>query len=112
MSGGIAYVLDEAGDFEGHCNQEMVDLDRLEDPEEIAEVELMVRRHAENTRSKLAWRILALWEEMVPKFVKVMPRDYQKILQALKQVQAQGLEGEEAMMAAFRESVGEPASVR
>jgi glutamate synthase (ferredoxin) len=112
MSGGVAYVLDEAGDFAGHCNQEMVDLLRLEDPQEIEEVEQLIRRHAEYTRSKLAWRVLALWEEMVPRFVKVMPRDYEKILQALKKVQAQGLEGEEAMMAAFRESVGEPASVR
>jgi glutamate synthase (ferredoxin) len=112
MSGGIAYVLDEAGDFAGHCNQEMVDLLRLEDEEEIAEVEQLIRRHAEYTRSKLGWRVLALWEEMVPRFVKVMPRDYQKILLSLKKIQAQGLEGEEAMMAAFRESVGEPASVR
>jgi len=112
MSGGVAYVLDEAGDFAGHCNQEMVDLLRLEDPEEIEAVERMIRRHAEYTRSKLGWRVLALWEEMVPRFVKVMPRDYDKILQALKKVQAQGLEGEEAMMAAFRESVGEAAAVR
>ena len=112
MSGGIAYVLDEAGDFAGHCNQEMVDLLRLEDEEEIAEVEQLIRRHAEYTRSKLGWRVLALWEEMVPRFVKVMPRDYQKIFLSLKKIQAQGLEGEEAMMAAFRESVGEPASVR
>ena len=85
---------------------------RLEGREEIEEVEMMVRRHAEYTHSRLAWRVLALWEEMAPRFVKVMPRDYQKILQSLKQVQAQGLEGEEAMMAAFRESVGEAASVR
>ena len=112
MSGGIAYVLDEAGDFAGHCNQEMVDLVQLEDQEEIAEVEQLIRRHAEYTRSRLGWRVLALWEEMVPRFVKVMPRDYQKILQSLKRVQAQGLEGDEAMMAAFRESVGEPVSVR
>ena len=54
MSGGIAYVLDEAGDFERRCNQEMVDLEKLEDEAEIAEVADMIRRHADYTNSTLA----------------------------------------------------------
>ncbi|MSS71162.1 MAG: glutamate synthase large subunit [Candidatus Latescibacteria bacterium] len=109
MSGGIAYVLDEAGDFPRRCNPEMVDLERLEEEGEVAEVEEMIRRHAEYTQSKLAWEVLAKWEEMVPQFVKVMPRDYKRMLQSLKRVEATGLTGDEAMMAAFREGVAETA---
>ncbi|MFQ5859808.1 MAG: glutamate synthase-related protein, partial [Anaerolineae bacterium] len=78
MSGGIAYVLDEAGDFHRHCNQEMVSLERLEDDQEIKEVEGMIGRHAEYTNSARAGLILALWEAMVPKFVKVLPKDYKR----------------------------------
>ncbi|MFQ5801809.1 MAG: glutamate synthase large subunit [Candidatus Methylomirabilales bacterium] len=101
MSGGIAYVLDEAGDFQRRCNQEMVYLERLEDDHEIKEVESMIGRHTEYTNSERAKFILALWEEMVPKFVKVLPKDYKRVLEAMKRVEEAGLSGEEATMAAF-----------
>jgi glutamate synthase (ferredoxin) len=104
MSGGIAYVLDEAGDFHRRCNKDMVYLERLEDEEEIEEVKEMIRKHVEYTKSERARKILALWEEMVPKFVKVMPKDYKRMLQAMKRVQEAGLSGEEAIMAAFEEN--------
>lgn len=104
MSGGIAYVLDEAGDFHRRCNQQMVQLERLEDKEEIRQVRGMIRRHAEYTDSTRAWTVLALWEEMVPKFVKVLPNDYRRVLEAMKRVKEQGLSGEEAIMAAFEEN--------
>ena len=45
----------------------------------------MIKRHADYTKSQKAFKVLALWEEMVPKFVKVMPKDYKRVLQALKQ---------------------------
>ncbi|MEE8326273.1 MAG: glutamate synthase-related protein, partial [candidate division NC10 bacterium] len=101
MSGGVAYVLDEAGDFHRECNQEMVYLERLEDDHEIKEVESMIGRHAEYTNSERARFILALWEDMVPKFVKVLPKDYKRVLEATKRVEEAGLSGEEATMAAF-----------
>jgi glutamate synthase (ferredoxin) len=104
MSGGTAYVLDEAGDFHTRCNHEMVLLERLEDEEEIEEVREMIRRHAEYTESRLARTILASWEEKVPRFVKVFPKDYKRALEAMKRVEAQGLSGEEAVMAAFEEN--------
>src|SRR5205814_1986370 len=66
MSGGIAYVLDEAGDFARRCNLEMVKLYRLEDIDEIALVQSMIRRHAEYTKSDRAWKVLALWDDMTP----------------------------------------------
>jgi glutamate synthase (ferredoxin) len=104
MSGGIAYVLDEAGDFPQRCNQQMVALHRLEDPEETEWVRLMIKRHAEFTRSHLAFKVLALWEEMTPRFVRVLPTDYQRVLASLARVTEAGLSGDDAIMAAFEEN--------
>jgi glutamate synthase (ferredoxin) len=101
MSGGIAYVLDEASDFPRRCNQEMVKLFPLDEPEEIELVREMIHRHAEYTRSDRAWKVLALWEEMVPKFVKVYPNDYRRVIETLRQVKATGVSDEEAEMIAF-----------
>jgi glutamate synthase (ferredoxin) len=104
MSGGTAYVLDEAGEFPTRCNKQMVDLEKLEDEAEIEEVRQMIKRHADYTKSQRAFKILALWEQYVPKFVKVMPRDYQRMLQEIKRAMDAGLNGEEAIMAAFEEN--------
>ena len=104
MSGGIAYVLDVIGDFPQRCNPSMVGLERLEDPEEIQEVRAMIQRHAEYTGSERARNILKLWDEMAPKFVKVMPKDYKRVIEATRRVKAAGLSGEEAVMAAFEEN--------
>jgi len=101
MSGGIAYVLDWEGNFANHCNQEMVWLESLADATEIAEVKAMIERHADYTNSELALRVLIRWEELLPKFVKIMPKDYKRVLEAFNRVQAQGLSGDEAVMAAF-----------
>jgi glutamate synthase (ferredoxin) len=101
MSGGIAYVLDEAGDFPRNCNQEMVQLHKLDDPEEIDQVRSMIRRHAEYTKSERGWKVLALWDAMVPKFVKVYPNDYRRVLETQRKFKEQGLSDEEAVMAAF-----------
>ena len=101
MSGGVAYVLDEAGDFESRCNLQMVSLGSVDDPQEVEDIRQMIKRHAEYTYSQKSFKVLALWERYVPKFVKVMPKDYQRVLLAMKKVQEQGLTGEEAIMAAF-----------
>jgi glutamate synthase (ferredoxin) len=104
MSGGVAYVLDVIGDFPQRCNPAMVGLEKLEDPEELQEVRAMIQRHAEYTGSERARSILKLWEEMAPKFVKVMPKDYKRVIEATKRVKKAGLSGEEAVMAAFEEN--------
>jgi glutamate synthase (ferredoxin) len=101
MSGGIAYVVDWHGDFAKRVNREMVDLETLTDADEIAEVKAMIQRHADYTNSDLGWRVLLRWDELLPKIVKVMPRDYKRVLKAIAHVTAQGLSGEEAVMAAF-----------
>jgi glutamate synthase domain-containing protein 3 len=101
MSGGTAYVLDDKGDFFYNCNKEMVELQGLEDAAEIEVVRAMIQRHADNTNSALARRLLSNWADTLPRFVKVMPRDYKRVLQAFEEVKATGLSGEEAVMAAF-----------
>ena len=101
MSGGVAYVLDEEGTFAGRCNSEMVDVEKLEDADEIEEVRQMIQRHFEYTESPVAERILNNWDMYAPRFAKVMPRDYKRMLEAFKRVEAEGLSGDEAAMAAF-----------
>jgi glutamate synthase (ferredoxin) len=105
MSGGVAYVLDEAGDFATRCNMELVGLEKLEDADEIEEVWKLIQRHQAYTHSERAEKILGDWKNFIPKFVKVMPQDYKRVLQSLKKVQSQGLTGDEAVMAAFEENV-------
>ncbi len=104
MSGGIAYVFDEPGDFHLRCNQDMINLERLEEEKEIEALEEVIRRHAEYTKSQLALRILRRWRETVSKFVKVMPKDYKRMLHAVNRVKEAGLSGDEAVMAAFEEN--------
>jgi glutamate synthase (ferredoxin) len=104
MSGGIAYILDEAGDFSGRCNMELVALEKLTEPNEIEEVWKLIQRHRTFTESERAARILANWQEFVPKFVKVMPKDYARVLKSLKKAEEQGLSGDDAIMAAFEEN--------
>jgi glutamate synthase (ferredoxin) len=102
MSGGVAYVLDEIGDFSSRCNKQMVSLERIQTAQEAEEVRQLIQHHAEYTKSQRAWRILALWEEHVPKFVKIMPNDYKRVLETLQKVKESGLTGDEAEMEAFK----------
>ena len=100
MSGGVAFVLDEAGDFAKRCNTQMAALEKMEGCE-IEEVRQMISKHAHYTKSQLAYRVLALWDELAPKFVKVMPKDYKRMLGCIKKAQDDGLSGDEALNAAF-----------
>lgn len=101
MSGGVAYILDEAGDFATRCNPQMVGLETVDDGEEIAELHQLIQNHANYTGSEKAAAVLQNWEAMLPKFVKVMPKDYKRVLQAIKDAIASGLTGDEALVAAF-----------
>ena len=80
MSGGTAYVLDEVGRFAELCNHEMVDLDEVEDEEDKVTLRRMLEEHYRHTGSANAERVLAAWEDMLPRFVKVMPRDLKRVL--------------------------------
>lgn len=81
MSAGIAYVYDEDGDFDRHCNMDLVELTLVEAPEDEAELRSMIRRHADLTDSPLAKSILGSWESELPKFIKIMPVGYKLLLE-------------------------------
>jgi glutamate synthase domain-containing protein 3 len=80
MSGGIAYVLDTAGDFTSRCNKDMVDLDPVESDEDIAELFELIELHGQFTNSDVAKRVLEEWPTVLKQFVKVMPIDYKRVL--------------------------------
>ncbi len=89
MSGGIAYVLDESGDFATTlCNRSMVDLEEL-DADDIEIVKHYVRRHFEFTGSPRAERMLDRWEQFASKFVKIFPHDFKRVLAAEAQAKRQ-----------------------
>jgi glutamate synthase domain-containing protein 3 len=104
MSGGIGYVLDESGDFAVRVNTAMVGLEKLESPAEVAEVRAMIERHYDYTKSARAKQVLENWKQLLPKFVKVLPKDYKRMLACIEKAEAQGLTGDEAIMAAFEEN--------
>jgi len=79
MSGGVAYVYDKDRRFEGRCNLELVDLDELTEEDE-PEVKALISEHAQRTGSLVARNLLASWERSRERFVKVMPRDYKRVM--------------------------------
>ncbi|MGZ4245054.1 MAG: GltB/FmdC/FwdC-like GXGXG domain-containing protein, partial [Solirubrobacteraceae bacterium] len=91
MSGGIAYVYDRDNRFRGRCNLELVDLGPLDEAGE-REVRSLIGEHAQRTGSLRARNILASWERESQRFVKVMPRDYKRVL--AERAEAQSEEGE------------------
>ncbi len=96
MSGGIAYVMDEDGDFSTRCNREQVDL-RAVDPDsdkvdvtdmlkaDETRLKGLIENHARYTNSEVARRILDNWDEYRGRFVKVMPHEYERALTTLRQ---------------------------
>ena len=71
----------------------------------------MIQKHAEYTKSDRAWKVLAPVEELVPKFVKVYPNDYRRVIETQKRYKASGLADEEAIMAAFEENAHDASRV-
>jgi glutamate synthase domain-containing protein 3 len=81
MSGGVAFVLDEAEVFERLCNRDMVGLEAVESEDDVALLRTAVGRHLEWTGSSVAQRVLESWEGLLPKFVKVVPNDLKRVLE-------------------------------
>ncbi len=111
MSGGIAYVYDADGTFAEYCNHEMVGLYSVDDPLELAELQLMIERHVAYTGSELGRSILADSDLFRQRFVKVISHDYQRALDAMAEIKAAGITGDEAVMASFERNVHDPARV-
>jgi glutamate synthase (ferredoxin) len=112
MSGGVAYVLDESGEggavgggFERVCNKEMVQLFPLSDPDEVAEIRRLLERHAEYTASPRARALLTDWRTTVSRFIRVVPNDYRRVMEAQARMREKGMSQDEAEMAAFDDNV-------
>ncbi|MFN8017804.1 MAG: glutamate synthase-related protein [Acidimicrobiales bacterium] len=101
MSGGIAYVWDPEGTFPSLANDEMVDLEPLDELDETWLVGAIFT-HQKETGSEVASRILTDWQYTVRQFVKVMPRDYKRVLAAIKAAEEAGKDIDEAIMAAAK----------
>jgi glutamate synthase (NADPH/NADH) large chain len=84
MSGGVAYVWDPNGAFPGRCNTELVDLETLAEDADILELKKSIETHLRLTQSSVAKGILGDWGRALTQFVKVMPRDYKRVLEARK----------------------------
>jgi glutamate synthase (ferredoxin) len=100
MSGGIAYVLDSDRDFKRHCNLGMVDLEPLIEADDLDTVKNLLKRHLHYTQSTVAEHILDNWKTLQTTFVKVMPKDYKRILSAIKRAQETGVPEDRAVMEA------------
>ncbi|MCA8995380.1 MAG: glutamate synthase large subunit [Planctomycetaceae bacterium] len=105
MSGGVAYVYaPDRGPFELHCNLELVDLDPVTDPDDVAELKEMISKHHLYTASAVAKDLLDNWDAKLGQFVKVMPRDYKRALEDLKRAaaaEAAGVDSPEEMAESF-----------
>jgi len=98
MSGGIAYVLDEDGTLDYYCNKGLVDLSPVEDHADVKELQFLLNKHLLHTNSLKAQEILVNWTQYLPKFVKVIPFEYKKVLeeQKIKELERKLQETEDA----------------
>ena len=101
MSGGIAYVYDEAHDLYLKLNKELVTMSELCEKHDIEELRTMIEKHLEATGSPLAGRMLDNFEAYLPNFKKIMPNDYNKMLSLIGHFEEKGLDHEQAVLEAF-----------
>ena len=101
MSGGIAYVLDEDWDFYQRVNKDMVSLEPVEHKYDVSLLKDLIREHVELTGSPRGQHILDHFSEYLPKFKKVLPHDYDKMLRLIAQMEEKGQDNEQAQIEAF-----------
>ncbi len=103
MSGGIAYVLDEKHDLYLRVNKQLVSIELLQDREDIEQLQQMISEHTQATGSPLGKRILAQWESHIPRFKKIIPTEYKRMKQLIREKTAQGADAASAKLEAFYE---------
>jgi glutamate synthase (ferredoxin) len=101
MSGGIAYVLDEESDLYTKLNKALVGFSKVTQPEDIAQLKDLITEHVTRTHSARGQEILDQFDVYLPKFKKIVPHDYAKMLRSIRQFEEQGLPREEAKIEAF-----------
>ncbi len=104
MSGGIAYVLDEDSHLYRNLNKDMISIEKLENKYDIQELKTMIEEHVEATGSERGADILAHFEEYLPKFKKIIPYDYKKMIALSAKLEEKGMSTQQAQMEAFYES--------
>lgn len=104
MSGGLAYIYDSDKNFPACCNMEMVELYPIDEQDNI--LKELIENHFEYTASPKAAEILANWETAKTDFIKVYPKEFHAVNDALKEFQAQGLAGDKLLHAAFEKVIG------
>jgi glutamate synthase (ferredoxin) len=105
MSGGIAYVYDPQQQLKSRVNAEMVLFEAITEHYEVNEVKTMIRNHVKFTGSEVGHRILEDWENSVFHFVKIIPKDYKRMFEAIERGRKSGLSNEQAVLAAFEENM-------
>ena len=100
MSGGLAFVLDVRGDFKRRCNPAMVDLEALAVAEDIELVKELLKRHAKYTGSTVAQKLLDNWKATQAQFVRIIPKDYKRVLAAITKARQTGVPEDQAVMEA------------
>lgn len=101
MSGGIAYVLDEASDLYKKLNKGMVSFGPVTEKYDVMELKSMITEHVELTNSQKGKEILDNFKDYLPKFKKILPHDYRRMLQTIMQMEEKGLSSEQAQIEAF-----------
>ena len=101
MSGGVAYVLDEGRDFYLRLNKALVSMELVTEQHDIAELRGLIQAHADATGSPKAKRILADFDAWLPKFKKILPHDYDRMLRTIAQYEERGMNREQAQVEAF-----------
>ena len=101
MSGGVAYVLDEDSDLYTKVNKSMVSIDQITNKYDVLELKEMIKDHVAYTNSVKGKEILENFGEYLPKFKKIIPHDYNRMLMAIVQMEEKGLSSEQAQIEAF-----------
>ena len=101
MSGGIAYVLDMDSDLYMKLNKQMVEVESVVDKYDVMELKDMIVEHVQCTNSKRGKEVLEHFEEYLPKFKKIIPHDYKKMMSTIGQMEVKGLSSEQALIEAF-----------
>ena len=101
MSGGIAYVLDENHELYLHLNKQMVDMETVTERHDAEELKNLIQKHVQETGSSLGKRILKDFEAYLPKFKKIIPRDYRRMIATIGQMEEKGMSHEKATLEAF-----------
>ena len=107
MSGGIAYVLDEENALYRNINKEMVSMEEVSQKADRKELKTLIREHVEKTGSKKGQQILDDFDAYLPKFKKIIPDDYKKILKLSLHYEELGMDPQQAQVEAFYESTGQ-----